>query len=322
MAFLKCVSAYGAEGVPGQYLERNLLCDTIDDINGLLGDGATLAQSDLDGVCPSVCVGDVFNVFIKSRDNDTFRSEDNKFRPELVDNWEPTNMRLTCVYVKRDEYSDKLDYALFIPHAKSKIIQPLVTSGNKTGTLPYNNSLFIGAYVINLGARTGGGDTVTINDVNFDFKNKDKFKYIFCGVTQRDDKSFTARKSNDNSELLFCAIVDTDLNSAPFDGSVVTYDISGDLSQGDDFLKILPYDISPKGVLVEIYPYDETKLFNEKPVFQLKITNNAKKVICDDIMAGVYKPITEDTDGHKIVFVLKTAYEENLVTTIRVFLYT
>lgn len=320
MAFLKCVSTYGAEGVPGQYLERNLLCDTITDVNGLIA-GGSFVQSDLNGVCPSVCVGDVFNIFVK-RDNDTFRSADNKFRPELIENWEITNMRLTCVFVKRDEHSDKLLYALFVPHAKSKIVQPIVTEGNDDGVLPYNNSLFASVYVVNVGATTGGGDTVTVNGVEFDFKNKAKFKYIVCSVTQSNNKSLTVSKSNEDDDLLFCAVVDTGLSDASGAGSVVTYDLNGDLSQADDFFAILPYDISPSGVLVEIYPYDETKVFDAKPVCKLTLTDDDKTVICDDILANQFKPITEPTNGHKIAFGIKTVYEENVLATVRVFLYT
>jgi hypothetical protein len=321
MAFLKCVSAYGAEGVPGQYLERNLLCDTIGDINGLFGANNTLVKSDLNGTCPSVCVGDVFNVFVKNRDNDTFRSADNKFRPELVDNWETTNMRLTCVYVKRDEYSDKLDYALFIPHAKGKIIQPLIASGDKPGILPYNNSLFSSVYVVNVGANSGGGDTVSVNGVNFDFKNKEKFKYIICSVKQANDHGLTVTKSNINSDLLFCAVVDTKSDAIPVAGDVVVYDITGDLKQPDDFVEILPYAISPKGVLVEIYPYDETKDFSAKPIFQLKMTDNDKTVICDDVLAGKYKPITKEVVGHHVFFLMKTAHDDQCLATVRVHLY-
>lgn len=321
MAFLKCVSAYGAEGVPGQYLERNLLCDAIADVNGLFN-ADNLVKSNLNGTCPSVCVGDVFNVFVKNRDNDTFRLTDNKFRPELVDNWEPTNMRLTCVYVERDEYSDKLNYALFIPHEKSKIVQPIVVSGDKTGNLPYNNSLFSSVYVVNIGAITGGGDTVSINDVDFDFKNKEKFKYILCGVTQKVDKSLEVKKSNNDSDLLFCAVVDTDLDSIPPANSVVTFDISGNITQADHFLEVLPFKGSPKGVFIEMYVYNEAAAFNEKPVFQLKKTDDDKNVICDDILIRKYKPITVDTDGHNVVFVMKTAHDTDTIGTVRVFLYT
>lgn len=319
MAFLKCVSTYGAEGHPGQYLERNLLCDKIADVNELVA-GGSLVKSNLNGVCPSVCVGDVFNVFVK-RDNDTFRSADNKFRPELIENWEITNMRLTCVYVERDGYSDKLLYALFIPHAKSKIIQPLVIKGAEAGNLPYNNSLFASVYVVNIGETTGGGDTVNVNGVAFDFKNKEKFKYILCSVTQSNNKSLAVSKSNENAVLLFCAVVDADLDVSSA-SSVATYDVNGDLSQGDDFFTILPYDISPSGVLVEIYPYDETKLFNVKPVFKLTLTDNDKTVICDGILANKFKPITEATNGHKIAFGIKTVYDESVLATVRVFLYT
>ena len=319
MAFLKCVSTYGAEGHPGQYLERNLLCDAIADVNGLITEN-NLVPSGLNGVCPSVCVGDVFNVFVK-RDNDTFRSADNKFRPELIENWEITNMRLTCVYVERDEYSDKLLYALFIPHEKSKIIKPLVTEGNKTSTLPYNNSLFTSVYVVNIGGTTGGGDTVKINNVDFDFKNKEKFKYILCGVSQLEDKSLAVSKLNNNNKLLFCAVVDTSFNNVPIKGSVINYDITGDISQADDFLTILPYYISPKGVYFDIFPYNETKLFNLKPVFQLVLTNNEHDVLCDNILVRKFNPITVNTDGHKIALVLKTVYEENLIATIRIQLY-
>jgi hypothetical protein len=320
MAFLKCVSTYGAEGHPGQYLERNLLCDKIADVNGLIA-GGSLVKSNLNGVCPSVCVGDVFNVFVK-RDNDTFRSADNKFRPELIENWEITNMRLTCVYVERDGYSDKLLYALFIPHAKSKIIQPLVIKGDETRKLPYNNSLFASVYVVNIGETTGGGDTVSVNNVDFDFKNKEKFKYILCSVTQSGDKSLEVSKSNNNAVLLFCAVVDTGLSDASSACSVVTHVINGDISQADEFFTILPYDISPSGVLVELYPYDENKLFNAKPVFKLTLTNNEKTVICDNILANKFKPINIATDGHKIAFGIKTVYEESIIATVRVFLYT
>jgi len=321
MAFLKCVSAYGAEGVPGQYLERNLLCDTIADVNGLFN-ADNLVKSNLNGTCPSVCVGDVFNVFVKNRDNDTFRLTDNKFRPELIDNWEPTNMRLTCVYVERDEYSDKLNYALFIPHEKSKIVQPIVVSGDKTGNLPYNNSLFSSVYVVNIGARTAGEDTVTINDVNFDFKNKDKFKYILCSVTQKADKSLEVKKSNNDSDLLFCAVVDTGLNSIPVENSVVTYDISGNISQPDEFFVVLPFSISPKGVFIEIYVYDETAVLDEKPVFQLVKTNEGKDVICDNILVRKFKPVTVPTEGHSVTLVMKTKSDTNTGATVRVFLYT
>lgn len=319
MAFLKCVSTYGAEGHPGQYLERNLLCDAIADVNGLIV-GDSLSKSNLNGVCPSVCVGDVFNVFVK-RDNDTFRSADNKFRPELVENWEFTNMRLTCVYVERDEHSDKLNYALFIPHAKNKIIQPLIASGDKPGVLPYNNSLFSSVYVVNVGVTSGGGDTVAVNGVNSDFKNKEKFKYIICGVKQVLGNGLTVTKSNNASDLLFCAVVDTKSDAVPTASDDVVFDVSGDLTQVDDFIEVLPYTISPKGVLIEIYPYDESKLFNEKPVFQLKKTDDEKTVICDDILAGIYKPITVVTEGHRVVFVMKTAYGESLLATVRVHLY-
>lgn len=321
MAFLKCVSAYGAEGVPGQYLERNLLCDTIDDVNELIA-GNDFIPSTLDGVCPSVCVGDVFNVFVKSRDNDTFRSEDNKFRPELVDDWEPTNMRLTCVYVKRDEHSDKLNYALFIPHTKSKIIQPLVVSGGNPGTLPYNNALFSRVYVVNVGTRSGAGDTVNVNGVNFDFKNQDPFKYITCGVTQANDYSLTVNKSNVNSDLLFCAVVDTSLDLVPTAGDVVVFDVDGEANQVDDFFKLLPYDISPKGVLIKVYSYDETKNVLAKPVFQLVLSNVGNTVICDDITSGVYKPITVDTDGHSVALNMKTAHDSGFAIVARVYLYT
>lgn len=321
MAFLKCVSAYGAEGFPGQYLERNLLCDTIGDVNGLIGDAENLVQSDLGGVCPSVCVGDVFNVFVKNRDNDTFYHTDNKFRPEIVENWEPTNMRITCVYVERNAYSDKLNYALFIPHSKSKIVQPLALSGDKTGTLTYNNSPFVSVYVVNVGARTGGAETATINDVVFNFANKDKFKYISCSVTQKEDKSLTVKKSNNASNFLFCAIADTSSNDVSVVGDVVTFSKFLDLQQADDFLEILPYDISPKGVYVDIYPYDETKLFNAKPIFQLKITDNAKTTICDDILAKTYKQILVPTNGHKIVLIMKTAADEQILATVKMSFY-
>ena len=320
MAFLKCVSAYGAEGCPGQYLERNLLCETIDDANELFGDDNTLVTSDLDGVCPSVCIGDVFNVFV-SRDNDTFRSEDNKFRPELVDNWEATNLRLTCVYVKRDEYSDKLDYALFIPHAKSKIIQPIIAPTGKAGHLPYNNSLFTGVYAVNVGGRTGGGDRISINNEVSNFNNLDPFKYIFRGVKQTADKDLTVVKSNDDGDVLFCAVADTCSTDAPVVGDVVTYDIRGDIQQPDSFITILPFNFQPKGVRVDIYPYDESKVFNEKPVFKLTLTDDDKTVIGDNILAGVLTPIDTDVGAHKIVFLMKTAYGEALLATVRVSLF-
>lgn len=321
MAFLKCVSAYGAEGVPGQYLERNLLCDAIADVNGLFGNAANLVQSDLNGTCPSVCVGDVFNIFVKNRDNDTFRLTDNKFRPELVENWEPTNMRITCVYVERDEYSDKLNYALFIPHSKSKIIQPLVISGDKTGTLPYNNSPFISVYAVNIGARTGGAETVTVNDAVFDFKNLDKFKYIICSVTQKADKSLAVSKSNNASNLLFCAVADAHSSYVPVAGDVVTFTKFCDVNQPDSVLEILPHDISPKGVYIDVYPSNETKDISVKPVFKLDITDNVPTTICDDILARKYKPIAIATGGHKIVLKLKTAYGEELPAAVKVSLY-
>lgn len=323
MAFLKCVSTYGAEGVPGQYLERNLLCENIADVNGLFGEASTLVASDLNGTCPSVCVGDVFNVFVKNRDNDTFRPEDkyNKFHPEFVDNWEPTNMRLTCVYVKRDEHSDKLDYALFIPHAKSKIVQPIITSADEDLTLEYNNSPFISVYVVNIGARTGAGDTVTVNGVDFDFKNQDPFKYTICGVVPKANKELVVSKSNDASDLLFCAVSDTNSSDVPVAGDVVTYSKYGDLQQAEDFLTILPYDISPKGVRIDIYPHDETKEFDAKPIFQLKITDNGKTTICDDILAGIYKPIVVPTGGHKIILIVKTVADEQVPATVKVSFY-
>lgn len=323
MAFLKCVSTYGAEGVPGQYLERNLLCGNIADVNGLFGEASTLVASDLNGTCPSVCVGDVFNVFVENRDNDTFRpeSKDNKFRPEFVDTWEPTNMRLTCVYVKRDEHSDKLDYALFIPHAKSKIVQPIIPSEDEDFTLEYNNSPFISVYVVNIGARTGAGDTVTVNGVDFDFKNQDPFKYTICGVAPKANKELVVSKSNANSDLLFCAVSDTNSSDIPVAGDVVTFSKFVDVNQPDAFLEILPYDISPKGVRIDVYPYDETKEFDAKPVFQLKITDNGKTTICDDIIAGVYKPIAVATGGHKIILIIKEAYEEQCLVTVKVSFY-
>jgi hypothetical protein len=321
MAFLKCVSTYGAEGVPGQYLERNLLCDNIADVNGLFGDDSSLVASDLNGTCPSVCVGDVFNVFVKNRDNDTFRLEDNKFRPEFVDSWEPTNMRLTCVYVKRDEHSDKLNYALFIPHAKSKIVQPVIPSGDEAVTLSYNNSLFISTYVVNIGARTDGAETVTVNDAVFDFKNQDPFKYIICSVAEKANKTLTVSKLSEDSDLLFCAVSDTNSSDVPVAGDVVTYSKYGDLQQAEDFLTVLPYDISPKGVRIDIYPYDETKNFDAKPVFQLKITDNGKTTICDNILAGIYKPILVPTGGHKIVLIEKTVADEQIPATVKVFFY-
>lgn len=321
MAFLKCVSTYGAEGVPGQYLERNLLCDDIADVNGLFGNDSTLVTSDLNGTCPSVCVGDVFNVFVKNRDNDTFRLEDNKFRPELVDSWEPTNMRLTCVYVKRDEHSDKLNYALFIPHAKSKIVQPVIPSGDEDVVLTYNNSLFISTYVVNIGARTDGAETVTVNDAVFDFKNQDPFKYIICSVAEKANKTLTVSKLSENSKLLFCAVSDTNSSDVPVAGDVVTYSKYGDLQQAEDFLTVLPYDISPKGVRIDIYPYDETKNFDAKPVFQLKITDNGKTTICDDILAGIYKPIVVPTGGHKIVLIEKAVVDEQITATVKVSFY-
>lgn len=321
MAFLKCVSTYGAEGVPGQYLERNLLCENIADVNGLFGEASTLVASDLNGTCPSVCVGDVFNVFVENRDNDTFRLEDNKFRPELVDSWEPTNMRLTCVYVKRDEHSDKLNYALFIPHAKSKIVQPVIPSGDEAVILSYNNSPFISTYVVNIGTRTDGAETVTVNDEVFDFKNKDPFKYIICSVAEKAEKTLTVSKSSDNSNLLFCAVSDTNSSDIPVAGDVVTYSKYGDLQQAEDFLTILPYDISPKGVRIDIYPYDETKEFDRKPIFQLKITDNGKTTICDDILAGIYKPIVVPTGGHKIILIVKTVADEQVPATVKVSFY-
>jgi hypothetical protein len=321
MAFLKCVSTYGAEGVPGQYLERNLLCDNIADVNGLFGDDSSLVASDLNGTCPSVCVGDVFNVFVKNRDNETFRLEDNKFRPEFVDNWEPTNMRLTCVYVKRDEHSDKLNYALFIPHAKSKIVQPVIPSGDEDAVLTYNNSLFISTYVVNIGARTDGAETVTVNDAVFDFKNQDPFKYIICSVAEKANKTLTVSKSGEGSKLLFCAVSDTNSSDVPVAGDVVTYSKYGDLQQAEDFLTVLPYDISPKGVRIDIYPYDETKNFDAKPVFQLKITDNGKTTICDNILAGIYKPILVPTGGHKIVLIEKTVADEQIPATVKVSFY-
>lgn len=321
MAFLKCVSTYGAEGVPGQYLERNLLCENIADVNGLFGEDSTLVASDLNGTCPSVCVGDVFNVFVKNRDNDTFRLEDNKFRPEFVDSWEPTNTRLTCVYVKRDEHSDKLNYALFIPHAKSKIVQPVIPSGDEAVTLSYNNSPFISTYVVNIGTRTDGAETVTVNDEVFDFKNKDPFKYIICSVAEKANKTLTVSKLSENSDLLFCAVSDTNSSDIPVVGDVVTYSKYGDLQQAEDFLTILPYDISPKGVRIDIYPYDETKGFDRKPIFQLKTTDNGKTTICDDILAGIYKPIVVPTGGHKIILIVKTVADEQIPATVKVSFY-